>query len=120
MAFLTVLFSQCVFLLIFNIVHVLFSVFKVVPTSSDYLIPNHIIPTTPEQIESTSSVEKLLPDNSEKWETSFIMPHSRSTQPLLMTDNNKDDEGATSVSLNPTLFVVIFKRIFRLVLDDSW
>nr|CAH7767694.1 unnamed protein product [Callosobruchus chinensis] len=70
---------------------------QVVPTSSDYLIPNHTAPTTPDQIESTSSVEKLLPaDNSNNWETSFIMPHSRSTQPLLM-DNNKEDEGATSV-----------------------
>ncbi|KAJ8931560.1 hypothetical protein NQ314_015507, partial [Rhamnusium bicolor] len=68
----------------------------VVPTSSDYLIPNHTTPTTPDQIESTSSVEKLLPDNSDNWETSFIMPHSRSTQPLLM-DNNKEDDGATSV-----------------------
>nr|ALV82496.1 Alk [Leptinotarsa decemlineata] len=68
------------------------------PTSSDYLIPNHTHPTTPDQIESTSSIEKLLPDNSDNWETSFIMPHSRSTQPLLM-ENNKEDEGAVSVSL---------------------
>nr|CAH7767886.1 unnamed protein product [Callosobruchus chinensis] len=79
---------------------------QVVPTSSDYLIPNHTAPTTPDQIESTSSVEKLLPaDNSNNWETSFIMPHSRSTQPLLM-DNNKEDEGATSVSL--TVFLCSF------------
>ncbi|KAG5888425.1 hypothetical protein JTB14_020200 [Gonioctena quinquepunctata] len=70
---------------------------EVVPTSSDYLLPNHTHPTTPDQIESTSSIEKLLPDNSDNWETSFIMPHSRSTQPLLM-ENNKEDEGATPVS----------------------
>nr|XP_023027843.1 ALK tyrosine kinase receptor isoform X2 [Leptinotarsa decemlineata] len=69
---------------------------QVLPTSSDYLIPNHTHPTTPDQIESTSSIEKLLPDNSDNWETSFIMPHSRSTQPLLM-ENNKEDEGAVSV-----------------------
>ncbi|CAG9816232.1 unnamed protein product [Phaedon cochleariae] len=68
---------------------------QVVPTSSDYLIPNHTNPTTPDQIESTSSVEKLLPDSSDNWETSFIMPNSRSTQPLLM-DNSREDEGAVT------------------------
>ncbi|CAH0545803.1 unnamed protein product [Brassicogethes aeneus] len=68
---------------------------QVVPSSSDYLIPNHTTPPG-NQIESTSSVEKLLPDNLDNWETSFIMPHSRSTQPLLM-DTAKDDETATSV-----------------------
>ncbi|XP_057655482.1 tyrosine-protein kinase receptor isoform X1 [Diorhabda carinulata] len=67
---------------------------QVIPTSSDYLIPNHTNPTTPDQIESTSSVEKLLPDNSDNWETSFIMPHSRSTQPLLL-EHIKEDEGAS-------------------------
>ncbi|CAG9855575.1 unnamed protein product [Phyllotreta striolata] len=69
---------------------------QVVPTSSDYLVPNHSNPIVSDRIESTSSVEKLLPDNSDSWETSFIMPTSRSTQPLLL-DNIKEDEGATSV-----------------------
>lgn len=31
----------------------------------------------------TSSVEKLLPENSDSWETSFVVPNSGSTQPLL-------------------------------------
>lgn len=66
---------------------------QVVPTSSDYLIPNH---TNNNQMESTSSVEKLLPDNSDNWETSFILPHSRSTQPLLM-ERDKEEDGAASV-----------------------
>ncbi|ENN79742.1 hypothetical protein YQE_03798, partial [Dendroctonus ponderosae] len=43
-------------------------------------------------MESTSSVEKLIPDSSHNhWETSFIMPNSKSTQPLLQ-DSNKDEE----------------------------
>ncbi|XP_060520697.1 tyrosine-protein kinase receptor [Cylas formicarius] len=64
---------------------------QVVPNPSDYLVPNHTAPATPDPIESTSSVEKLLPDGSDNWETSFIMPSSRSTQPLLL-DNAKDEE----------------------------
>ncbi|XP_030763017.1 ALK tyrosine kinase receptor isoform X2 [Sitophilus oryzae] len=70
---------------------------QVLPNASDYLVPNHTVPTTPDPIESTSSVEKLIPDSSnDHWETSFIMPNSKSTQPLLV-DNNKDEENNQSV-----------------------
>ncbi|XP_008194070.1 tyrosine-protein kinase receptor isoform X2 [Tribolium castaneum] len=68
---------------------------QVVPQSSDYLIPNHTNVSNP--IGSSSSVEKLLPENSDSWETSFIMPQSRSTQPLLLECEQKEEEGASSM-----------------------
>lgn len=37
----------------------------------------------PNSMGVTSSVEKLLPENSDSWETSFVVPNSGSTQPLL-------------------------------------
>ncbi|KAF7281667.1 hypothetical protein GWI33_004443 [Rhynchophorus ferrugineus] len=70
---------------------------QVLPNATDYLVPNHTVPTTPDPIESTSSVEKLIPDSSnDHWETSFIMPNSKSTQPLLI-DNSKDEENNQAV-----------------------
>ncbi|KAJ3662397.1 hypothetical protein Zmor_006748 [Zophobas morio] len=69
---------------------------QVVPQSSDYLIPNHT--NVSNTVGSTSSVEKLLPENSDSWETSFIMPQSRSTQPLLLEcEQSKEDEGTSSM-----------------------
>lgn len=54
------------------------------PQTTDYLIPNHTnFPTVPNSVGSTSSVEQLLPENSDSWETSFVVPNSHSTQPLL-------------------------------------
>ncbi|ERL86044.1 hypothetical protein D910_03458 [Dendroctonus ponderosae] len=73
---------------------------QVLPYSTDYLIPDHPNRTNPDAMESTSSVEKLIPDSSHNhWETSFIMPNSKSTQPLLQ-DSNKDEETNHTVSIN--------------------
>ncbi|XP_066255961.1 tyrosine-protein kinase receptor isoform X2 [Euwallacea similis] len=70
---------------------------QVLPNPSDYLVPNHTIPATPDAMESTSSVEKLIPDGSrDHWETSFIMPNSKSTQPLLADSIKEDDTGRSS------------------------
>ncbi|XP_044753291.1 ALK tyrosine kinase receptor isoform X2 [Coccinella septempunctata] len=66
---------------------------QIIPQSSDYLIPNHN--TVPNPVGSTSSVEKLLPENSDSWETSFIMPNSKSTQPLLTENEQNKDENVT-------------------------
>ncbi|KAL1518252.1 hypothetical protein ABEB36_001900 [Hypothenemus hampei] len=77
---------------------------QVITNPSDYLVPNHTAPTTPDTLEqSTSSVEKLIPDNSnEHWETSFsIIPNSRSTQPLLDSENSK--EGDTPLTVDELL-----------------
>ncbi|XP_045462043.1 ALK tyrosine kinase receptor isoform X2 [Harmonia axyridis] len=72
---------------------------QVILQSSDYLIPNHTT-TVPNLTFSTSSVENLLPENSDSWETSFIMPNSKSTQPLLTeNEQNKDDNGSESLDL---------------------
>uniref|UniRef100_A0AAR5P3V4 Tyrosine-protein kinase receptor n=1 Tax=Dendroctonus ponderosae TaxID=77166 RepID=A0AAR5P3V4_DENPD len=74
---------------------------QVLPYSTDYLIPDHPNRTNPDAMESTSSVEKLIPDSSHNhWETSFIMPNSKSTQPLLQ-DSNKDEE------TNHTIFIFL-------------
>lgn len=71
---------------------------QIIPQSSDYLIPTHNN-TVANPIGSTSSVEKLLPDNSDSWETSFIMSNSKSTQPLLTeNDQTKDENASESVS----------------------
>jgi len=56
-----------------------------VQRAADYLVPlpgpgAPELPSSP----STSSVDKLLAANSTSdWETSFVLPESRSTQPLL-------------------------------------
>lgn len=70
-----------------------------VPQTTDYLIPNHTIPIQNNTIGSTSSVDKLLPENSDSWETSFVIPHSKSTQPLLQENEPNADENCTSVSI---------------------
>ncbi|KAL3284751.1 hypothetical protein HHI36_018894 [Cryptolaemus montrouzieri] len=62
---------------------------QIIP-SSDYLIPNHT--RISYRVGCTSSVEKLLPENSDSWETSFIMPHSKSTQPLLNENDESKEE----------------------------
>lgn len=47
---------------------------------------------------STSSVDKLIGDETEHWETSFVMPHSKSTQPLLQDGEHHSEETNNSVS----------------------
>lgn len=70
-----------------------------VPQSTDYLIPNHTMPIQ-STVGSTSSVDKLLPENSDSWETSFVIPHSKSTQPLLQDTEPNGEDNCASVSLN--------------------
>ncbi|KAK9885852.1 hypothetical protein WA026_013730 [Henosepilachna vigintioctopunctata] len=70
--------------------------------SSDYLIPNHSEESN--LAECTSSVEKLLPDHSNSYETSFIMPNSKSCQPLL-TENEPKDEDSLPIYVDRSLKV---------------
>ncbi|XP_017768942.1 PREDICTED: leukocyte tyrosine kinase receptor [Nicrophorus vespilloides] len=65
-----------------------------VPQSADYLIPNHTpIPVPQHQpTGSTSSIDKLLPEKFESWETSFVLPQSKSTQPLLQESEVNSEE----------------------------
>lgn len=64
---------------------------------ADYLIPNNTTITADQNgIGSTSSVDKLLPDTSDSWETSFVIPQSKSTQPLLQ-DVGDDGDGTVAV-----------------------
>lgn len=73
---------------------------QIIPQSSDYLIPNHA--SVPDTLSSSSSVEKLLPENSDSWETSFIMSRSKSTQPLLNgNDPGLIEENSTADKLLP-------------------
>nr|CAD7197919.1 unnamed protein product [Timema douglasi] len=60
-----------------------------VQRAADYLVPLSApeIPSSP----STSSVDKLLA-NSADWETSFVLPESRSTQPLLEQESSSSSE----------------------------
>ncbi|KAK9701781.1 Low-density lipoprotein receptor domain class A [Popillia japonica] len=69
-----------------------------VPQATDYLVPNHTTSNTGNAVGSTSSVDKLLPENSDSWTTSFVMPHSRSTQPLLPETENTQDEAAATLA----------------------
>lgn len=46
---------------------------------------------------STSSVDKLIGNEPNNWETSFVMPHSKSTQPLLQEGELNNDETNNSV-----------------------
>lgn len=55
----------------------------------------------PNNVGSTSSVEKLLPENSDSWETSFAMSHSKSTQPLLQDSEQHAVETVGPVSAPP-------------------
>ncbi|KAJ9595249.1 hypothetical protein L9F63_013459 [Diploptera punctata] len=71
------------------------SCLQVQQRAADYLVPRAPpeLPSSP----STSSVDKLLAVNStgSDWETSFVLPESRSTQPLL-------EEASTSSSSSST------------------
>nr|CAD7396367.1 unnamed protein product [Timema cristinae] len=60
-----------------------------VQRAADYLVPLSApeLPSSP----STSSVDKLLA-NSADWETSFVLPESRSTQPLLEQESSSSSE----------------------------
>ncbi|XP_050297012.1 tyrosine-protein kinase receptor isoform X2 [Anthonomus grandis grandis] len=73
---------------------------QVLPNNpSDYLVPNYTHPSTPEVVESTSSVEKLIPDSGRSLnETSFMLPNSRSTQPLLQCSNSGEEDGTHTAS----------------------
>ncbi|XP_025832818.1 ALK tyrosine kinase receptor [Agrilus planipennis] len=73
-----------------------------VPQTADYLIPNHTISATQNTGGSTTSMDKLLPENSDNWETSFAIPHSKSTQPLLQESEQNQDE-STTPSVNKLL-----------------
>lgn len=80
---------------------------------ADYLIPNNTtISIVQNAIGSTSSVDKLLPENSDSWETSFVIPHSKSTQPLLQ-ESAENDEGFDSVSKLKIL------RCFSLIITNK-
>ncbi|KRT83614.1 protein kinase, partial [Oryctes borbonicus] len=69
-----------------------------VPQATDYLVPNHKTSISGNDVGSATSVDKLLPDKSDNWETSLVMPHSRSTQPLLPeTEQNTQDQAAATV-----------------------
>ncbi|XP_031358672.1 ALK tyrosine kinase receptor [Photinus pyralis] len=67
---------------------------EVSKAAADYLIPTSLGPNT---IGSTSSVDRLIPDNSDSWETSFVIPHSKSTQPLLPEPEYIDEVTTSSV-----------------------
>ncbi|KAK5639789.1 hypothetical protein RI129_010600 [Pyrocoelia pectoralis] len=67
---------------------------EVSKAAADYLIPTSIGPNT---IGSTSSVDRLIPDSSDSWETSFVIPHSKSTQPLLPEPEYIDEVATSSV-----------------------
>lgn len=75
-----------------------FIVSQVPHQSTDYLIPNHTV-SSQTNAGSTTSVDKLIPENSDSWETSFVMPHSKSTQPLLQEPEQGNEEITKSVSL---------------------
>lgn len=72
-----------------------------VPSTSDYLIPT---PTITSCTESTidGSSETLLEEeetdeNEDSWETSFMMPQSKSTQPLIDNDTENPNSNAPTV-----------------------
>lgn len=46
---------------------------------------------------STSSVDKLIGNEPDNWETSFVMPHSKSTQPLLPDGEHNTEDTSNSV-----------------------
>ncbi|XP_063232393.1 leukocyte tyrosine kinase receptor [Bacillus rossius redtenbacheri] len=63
-----------------------------VQRAADYLVPLPApeVPSSP----STSSVDKLLANSASDWETSFAMPESRSTQPLIEGGSCSSGEAA--------------------------
>ncbi|XP_022918243.1 tyrosine-protein kinase receptor [Onthophagus taurus] len=71
----------------------------------DYLIPNDTLRSDTAS-GSTSSMDKLLPGVPERWETSFNMSHSKSTQPLiqdLVTNQAEiDDENCDQLVVTDT------------------
>ncbi|KAF5298515.1 hypothetical protein FQR65_LT00057 [Abscondita terminalis] len=89
---------------------------EVSKAAADYLIPTNSGPNT---IGSTSSVDKLLPENSDSWETSFVIPHSKSTQPLLPETEYMDDTTTGSIEKLLTPDVPKLEKISPISLPNN-